>query len=483
MRGRTYAALLAAGAVVLAACSERSNDGPTSPEFAGTKIGCNFTNVSQLTKTEFGNSSAEAGYALDMKNAGAGTDAGTYSGYQILQSLGNKFDDGQTATNSLSTDNAPALAVALLECMNLGGATIPAATVFGSALQYTGAFAVRGLGTEADQSPVKSHDGAWLLEPPGHPGGTAWEYDQSWQGITSLKKNDGSALTFGDARLADAMLVYGQPVTNSAFSDDVQKSTIFNWSTIPAANFDESKGGVVIGECTVESNFLQHNPKSSPDVQVLGFLKSSCYDDGIAMLESAPRNFAQRVFRFFSPSPAYAALATTTGSAGSKGSLSPFEVIFPGKTVLARGFNWSKSGNTVNAPFTPTVTYRVTTLKGTPFLQSYILVWLEATNNQGVKVAICDNWDYTNADGVASFPKAYLNKAGGYTITTRTAGALTLTPLGGSEITVPFVPPSDAQNSPLVNVKNDVTKMPPDACPSFGGDITNPPEAPGPNGL
>src|SRR5690242_12491141 len=98
MGGLRSAAWFLAGAVFLGACSDRSNDAPTGPEFkqdppASPPNGsCNFTTVSSLTKTEFGASSNEAGYAGNMKNAGAGTATATYNGYLILQSLGNKYD-------------------------------------------------------------------------------------------------------------------------------------------------------------------------------------------------------------------------------------------------------------------------------------------------------------------------------------------------------------------------------------------------------
>jgi hypothetical protein len=489
MRGR-YSAVMVMAAAALAACGEQQNELPTSPEFKVVKPACDFTLVSQLTKNEFGNTSAEAGYAGDMKFAGAGTDGATYSGYLILKSVETKFD-GQDAGNSLSTINASALAVALLTCMNIGGSTIPDASVFNSSLQYTGALGVRGLGATADHAPLQAHDGAWQLEPPGHFGTGGWQSDASWQDITTLKTSTGGDLTFGDVRLADALLIYGSsPTSGPDFSDDVEISTVFDWSTRAAAVFGD--GGVLVGECAHESNFLQHNPKSSADVEVLGFVRPSCYQTGFGLGRDAePRSFAERVFRLFSPAPAYAAAANSTGTGTTKSTLSPYQVIFPGTTLLVPPFQWKKSGYVVNTYF-PQIDYQATTFGDTKFKQPYILVWLEATNNQGAKVLTCNNWAYTNAEGKVSFTKAYLNKAGGYTITTRTAGALTITPQGGQEITIPTVPPSDPQISPLINVKNS-TSTPPDLCPSFklGTDYTinadgtatviHAPEAPGPN--
>jgi hypothetical protein len=490
--GGHYSVVAIMAVAALAACGEQRNDLPTSPEFAAAKPACDFTNVSQLTKNEFGNNSTEAGYAGNMKFAGAGTDGATYNGYLILQAVAKKFDDGQDANNSLTTTNAALLTVALLPCMNTGGASIPAATVINSSLQWTGALGVAGLGTVPDYVKVQSHDGAWQLEPPGHfDADHVFQYDASWQDITTLKTSTTPVadLTFGDTRLADAILIYGSQTSALDFSNDDQISTVFDWSTKPAAVFGD--GGVLIGECKSGANFLQHYPKSNPGVEVLGFVQPSCYNPLALGRDSEPRSFAERVFRLFSPAPAYATAVASTGTGTTKSTLSPYEVIFPGKTLLVPPFQWKKSGYIVNTYF-PQIDYQATTLGGTKFLQPYILVWLEATNNQGAKVLMCNNWAYTNAEGKVSFTKAYLNKAGGYTITTRTAGALTITPQGGQEITIPTVPPSDPQISPLINVKNS-TSTPPDACPSFklGTDYTinadgtatviHAPEAPGPN--
>jgi hypothetical protein len=502
MGGRLSRALLTAAGVLLAACGEQSRDVATAPEFAGGRpSGCNFTDVSAMTRDEFGNASAEAGWALDAKLSGSGTDGATFSGYKILRSIEYKFD-AQTSGNSVDPTNASQLTVQLLKCMNVGGAAIPEDTIFRNALRWTGAFGVRGLGGDAVLTPLRpgltstadtrslsSHDGSWVIEPPGtFDANGLWSAATSWQVITSV-----GSTGIGADSLKDALLVYGRPSPSTNFTkDQLIGDNVFDWSTRPIASFGGANGGgytgVTIGQCTAPANFLQHNPSSS--AEVLGYVKPSCFKV-VAFAEPPPRTFAERLVRFLSPAPLAAAAATTTSSGGSKGSLSPFGVIFPGQTVLVKGFNWSKSGNYVNQPFKPLVNYQLTSAKSTKFLQSYILVWLEATNNQGSKVAICNNWAYTNSDGFVSFPAAYLNKAGGYTITTRTAGAFTITPAGFEDpITIPSVPPSGAQVSPLINVKND-TGAPTQGCESFIDYTVNPdgtstigqaPAAPGPNG-
>lgn len=467
--------LLVAVAISVAACSERQTEAPTAPDFKRTASTCDLNAISDLVKTEFGASSQESSIATDMKQSGEGTDQATYDGYSLLRSIETKYQT-QTAGNPPSTSTASALAVALLQCMNIGGASVPQQSVFDAALGFTGAFAVRAFGTTADYLTVTSHDGEWVLEPPGAGSGST-----SWQDI--------SVLTTGitDPRIASTLLVYGQRITDASFGNDPAQSSIFDWSTLPVASFDLTKGGVIVGQCTVTSNYLQHNAKSN-NPEVLGFIRPSCFTQTAMNTEHEPRSFAQRLLRFFAPAPAFAtAAATSTGTGGSKGALSPFVVVDPQKLVLDPTFTWKKSGNVVNQPFSPTVGYNLETKGGSPFLQDYVLVWLEATNNQGAPVAMCNNWAYTNTKGQVAFPAAYLNKAGGYTITTRSSSTVSK-PLAGQDA-IPLVPASDPLVSPLINVKNDVTQNGPMGCTTFvpsydgSGEILNVPEAPGPNGF
>ena len=212
MVGRSQASLALAGTLILAACGEKASEAPTAPEFANRPTtGCSFTNVGNLTKTEFGANSTESGYATSMKNAGASTNDATYNGYLILKSIAGKYTANTDPSSPMSTANASSLTVELLKCMNTGGATIPASSVFAGALGVTGAYGVRGL-TSSEPS-LLSHDGTWILEPPGgaSPG--------NWQAITILT----TGIT--DTRIASAFLAYGVPSTLTAvFIFDSQSS-------------------------------------------------------------------------------------------------------------------------------------------------------------------------------------------------------------------------------------------------------------------
>lgn len=484
MAGRLFVSLVAA-ALVLTACDEKDSSLPSAPDFT-TGAACNFNKLSDRTRDEFGGGSTEAGYVTAMKQAGSGTEVATFNGYRLLRSVANKFE-GQTSTNSLSTGNAAALVVALLPCINTGNIGTPDSATIDATLKFTGAFAVRALSltlpATSEFAPVKSHDDAWLLEPPGHPDGTDWVYDQSWQQVVS------TGLNFADDRLDDAILVLGRANTDPNFTGDTPLSQVFDWSTIPAATLS----GIVVGECVGPSSYLQHFSKSQVNlVEVLGFVKPSCFSGELNVaMERAPRNFAERVFQLLSPAPAYAGLLRSTGTGTKPSTLSPFQNIGTPVAKLTT-IQWKKSGYVVNTPLdkTQAQVYQVLTNAGTKFKQQYILGWLEAANNSGSKVLVCDNYAYSDASGVIRLPKAYLNKAGGYIITTNFTGAFSLTiPSSPNDITVevPNVPPAAPLVSTGINVKNDASKSPPDNCPTFvpqfvNGRLTNPPAFPGPNG-
>jgi hypothetical protein len=428
--------LLVVTAFLATACGERQVDTPTAPELAGQPSACDFngtTGVKNLTKNEFGANSAQATIANNMSNAGAGTAQATTYGYQILQAIGNKYDGTQA-----STSNASALTVALLKCMDIGGATVPAASVFNVALGATGAFGVK---FSTETGAIASHDDAWLLVPPG---------SQTW----------------GQVSGTSAILAYGVPVTNNTFTNDTPLTGVFDWKTLPVVSAF-SDPGIVIGNCTAKG-YLQHNAVGS-GAEILAYL-GDCTNLISQATERAPKTFGERMFRLLSPEPAYATLITG-GTLGSGKHLSPFQVEdITNVNLVPVNFTWSKSGNVVGKPFNPTPVYRILSGGNTPFQQPDVLVWIEAVNNSGVKVDVCNNWAWTNASGVAQFPASYLNKSGGYTMIAKTIGTL-------SHTGIPDVPAGSSVLSPLINVKNGN----PGTCSTFhqGDDL---PLNPGPNG-
>ena len=95
--------------------------------------------------------------------------------------------------------------------------------------------------------------------------------------------------------------------------------------------------------------------------------------------------------------------------------------------------------------------------------------------NNGVNVDMCNNWAYTNTDGVAWFPAGYANKAGGYTIIAKTTG--TSSKPDATQKDLPIIPAGQSVLSPLVNVKNGN----PGTCTTFHLGDQIPPV--GPNGF
>jgi len=432
-------ALLIVTAFLATGCGERQSVTPTGPDLAGQPSTCDFngtTGVKNLTKNEFGANSSQSTLANNMANAGAGTALATSIGFQILQAIGTKYDDPQA-----STSNASALTVALLKCMNIGGATVPTSAVFDAALGAHGAYGVK---FSADVGPVGSHEdpSVWLLEPPG---------SQTWGSIFPTGTN--------------AILAYGSPVTNNTFTNDVPLSGIFDWSTLPHITFADP--GVVIANCKAEG-YLQHNAIGS-GAEILAFVAPSCDNPPQQLTERAPRTIGERLLRFFSPTPAFAAL-TTGVTAGTKKNLSPFQVEdIENVNLVPVNFTWSKSGNVVGKPFKPTPVYQILSGGNTAFHQPDVLVWLEAVNNSGTNVDVCNNWDWTDANGVAQFSAAYLNKSGGYTMIAKTIGT-------NSNTGIPSVPAGTSALSPLINVKNGN----PGSCLTFHQNDPLPAK-PGPN--
>jgi hypothetical protein len=435
-------------ATVLAACGERQGEAPTAPELAGKPTaGCNFTTLSTLVKNEFGASSNEARLAGDFKNLGEKTEQGTFVGYQIIAAVAAKF---QTAPAGTLTANANQLLFEDLKCMNVGTPVLPES--FEPSLGPTGALGVVGF-TSTDKSSVISHDagGSWRLSPP--PNHTWWDITKL---VTSLTTEP----------VKHVAMVFGNSVDDPNFTQDQPLSGVFNWEMIPTGSFDKDPAvvGVIVAECTHPTGYLQHNPAGfSPEV--LGFIKPDCFVEETVLREPGPRTFAERLFRLLAPQPAMATLVGGTGSAGGKGTLSPFIVAGPGFVNLDPQFTWRKSGNRVNAFFDPTPAYQIRSAAGTPFRQDFVFIWLEAFGNSGSKVAVCNNWGYTDANGVAEFPQSYLNKAGGYTMIAKTRGTVSKPEVTGQF--VPTVPPGASILSSGINVKNDVTRSPPDDCPTF----------------
>jgi hypothetical protein len=442
--------ILIAGALLLAGCGEQRTDLPTSPAsptFAAKKTDCNTTLIQQLVNDEFTGSTRVAVNkvvnGLSQYRAAGDSSSATYLGYTVLDSI------ARVGRLQGTPSAGSRLAVQVFRCMSIGSATIPDS--FTIALDDHGAFAVRGWpvadAAAVAAEPVVAEDGAWQLQPPG----TA-----TWNDIVAL----------GVANLADSVaqlfLAYGRPGSTAGFSNDALTSTVFDWSTIPIATFSPA---VLIAQCSQPTGYIQHNPIAS--AEILGYVAVSC--GATSQLERRPASFAERLLRLFQPEPLQAT-ALAIGSAGSRRTLSPFGKIDPVEINLLFASQPNKSGNSMNRYLSPTVTVTAKS-KGGVGIGGSAFVWIEAYNNSGVFVKVCNNWAYTDATGLASFPHAYLNKAGGYTLVAKAATA------AGA----PAVPLKAAVTTALFNVKNSTAPPPDNGCAGSNVYTSGPlPPPPGP---
>jgi hypothetical protein len=271
-------------------------------------------------------------------------------------------------------------------------------------------------------------------------------------------------------------LVVGQPGASTGFTNPgdqllnqsvLVNDPVFNWRTAPTQVFKTLDGspGIEVSQCditptsqvsTYVSGFVQHNGVGS-NPEILGFVSPNCpsnptWTAGIP--RRAPMSLAMRLLQVFTPEAAHALVLG--GGSGSKGSaLSPWGVINPGHVNLVFDpQTLYKAPNQVGQPLKDRsgnlLQVTVTSDGGTAFKQATVFAWIEATNNQGTNVLVCNNWAYTNDQGVALFKNAYLNKAGGYVLTFKTVG----TAASNSAPSTPQTSAGQQPTSALFNVKN-----------------------------
>lgn len=460
--------IAAAAVLVLAGCSEPTGapDARPSPRVGSFEEegGCSAEAVYRLVDQTFTGETRHTVSSLvnnlcTYKEAGDQSNA-TWVGFQILDHIANEGrEQGSPST-------ASELAKAVLRCMTVGEVSLP--TSFADALSPGGAFSVRGFTSGdsrlvASEPPDANTDINWVIEPP---------VGQTWRTITSLTERP----------LADSVshlfLAFGQPapLTQPDFTHDILKSDVFDWATLPVAHFDLTKGGAIVGVCDDEPPyFIQHLPVGQQDFEILGFVSPACPGPAvIGALRGRQSPFAGLV-RFFTPTPAYAAFATS-GTAGGKGSLSPFGKVDPGAVNLGYTSEFLKHGYSINTFIRPTINIAASSNGGAPFRQDGVFAWLEAVTNNGYPAKLCNNYAFADEAGQFQFPKAYFTKPGGYTIIANTLGTVS-DPHDGF---VPHVPPGHVATSPIVNVKNS-TAHPPAPCKVYKSGDPLPP-APGPNG-
>lgn len=472
-----FLSCLCLAVITVAGCSDRQGEAPTaprSPAFAAavTKPACNYQNI--LTKDipgywpNSGGTAVKAAQAyattlVKTMQAAAGLNPAdsstiTFAGFRVLDTLARTAAAADTIPSQPTTPAAGStLALDLLICMDVPAAAVP--TSFVAALGHNGAFGVRGLTTN-DLRPSGSKDSVWNVSPVSGP----WSSVAKRAPLSSPDSGGSAAASLQDTAKR-VFLLFGQPFSSAtsftASGDSLRNQTVvgvdslYSWSAVPAQVFQTSSRdpGILLSQCGPAGyvqGFLQHNPQGSGKAEILQFAPANCPSLPMWFSKAGllgPPTLAHRLWHLLVPEPAYAVVLG--GGSGTKSTgLSPWGVIFPGAVNLTNATWPSKSGNTVNVAFSPTITDTARSNGGVPFKGPTVFAWLEAINNQGVNVLVCNNWAFTEPNGALEFKKAFLNKAGGYTLTMKTVGTNVSNP------GTPPVPAGSPISSPLFNVKN-----------------------------
>ena len=434
-RCMNWLALVTAGSI--AACSDQAVETPTAPNFKPTPPPtCSFPTLQQAVNDQFTGTTDTyvSGLVTDAKNLkDTNAPAADLKLYEALDTLAAQFGQGTPTTASL-------VAYRALLCTT-GGAAGLADTTFIPAFGANGAFAAVGY-TATDNRTVASHDnGRWVLHPEKTPPGA------TWASISST----------------EPLIIYGAPVTISAdsFTNDppIISGNIFDWKSHPAGvTFTPD---VIVGNCEpgtpapgVVGWYVQHNAVSgafsTDTAEILDFVAPDCSS---SLFRQVRLSFGQRLLKLFVPSEAYASYFLPT-SGGRKTALSPDAVVDPDAINLVFEFQPKKSGNSVGKKLLGTNNQPLSVIArsegGTSFRQTEVFAWLEAKNNQGSFVQVCNNWAKSDADGRFTFTNAFINKSGGYILTVKTVG----TQVTNSAEGAPKVPPGQQPATDLFNVKN-----------------------------
>ena len=468
VRSARWLTLVAAAGV--AACSDKSADTPTAPDFKPTPPApsCSFPTVGQLVNAVFtgtvdNNVSALVNDAKLLKPDNPA--AADLKLYEVLDSLAYFFGQG-------SVDNAAKLAYQTLLCTTGGASGLTEDTFEGAfAEDGTGAFASLAYKAD-DKRVVGSHDGLWVV----HPFGT-----KSWNEIASVTP----------------LIIYGAPIeiAENSYTNDppIQSTTIFNWESHPdGVTFSppNQPNQLVVGNCEPGSGpgvpnalYIQHNsvnlnPNNSGAAEILDFVTPNCTSDFPTNLQLG---FGDRIWGLFAPTTLYASFFLPT-SGGRKGALSPDAAVSVDALEFTLASQPAKSGQ-VGQPLKgkdgKPLTVVASSDGGTSFKQTQVFGFIRAKNNQGQFVLICNNWDYSDETGKFEFTNAFLNKAGGYTVEFLSPG----TAVDESAPGTPQIPPIPTPITTLFNVKNgpigDASEC--TGANVYNGDLDGPfPEPPGP---
>ena len=180
--------------------------------------------------------------------------------------------------------------------------------------------------------------------------------------------------------------------------------------------FDGQRSGAISwrGSSAGPSQLLPAQSQAGSTVEVLGFVKPSCFHEIALRRELSPRH-----------SPSASSGCCTRSGVRDAGHLHRHRWLEARRSArsrcigpdrwsnLAALFTWKKSGNTSGKPFAPTSSTRFRAKAGHQVPAGLHPHLARGDRQSRASTSdVCNNWAYTNANGVAQFPAAYLNKAG-----------------------------------------------------------------------
>jgi hypothetical protein len=403
MSRRIIAGLAFAGVAILASCSQdRSPNAllPTEASLARTPAppSCSFTTATQDLKNYFTNTSGptkdQAFTLLDaMQKAyiAGGAAGATSAGFDVLARVGAAV--GTTAVKGTALQGS-LFANDVLLCMSVNGYVNPVNLV--PALDVGGLFAVRKNG---DTGAIVARSGRYGAEP---------------------STPAGWPITSGTA------LFYGATVTPDATFDDTPVGTVFDLKTLPTPLTFSPK--IRVGVCDLTTNGRILHVHGTDAAVVLAIDDPTFCPATITSSEIPSSMFAvaaHQLASWLSPKPAYAAnrmMFVLIKGGGTVGGLSEIGPIAPQDTIIlstvpnaaVSDTTLSLDGRPDSSQFNPVVRVLVLTKAGKNPIGG-VTINLTVIGNKGSYVAN-GGTAITGADGYASFPNFYINKAGGYTI-------------------------------------------------------------------
>ncbi len=424
---RSLTFTLAAGTVLLLGACDASTPVATNaslkPGAPPPSSSCSPNDLVKAAADLAGRPSALVDLASQITSQNAGTAAGTALVFNVFAEVAQLADAGHAAgswTEQNSLDGAKVTTLGLA-CGNIALTGAATAEAFSAALRSSGLYEVRG-GSADPSSEAIAHDAKGGVQPPAAGFGT-------W--------------------LSGRGLFYGYPIVTfgvEVFGGYAMDISVARPVTPPATQPSALLGDGVVALCPNVNpqgfdNAQLRVQKTSHVLPVASGEFLTCVQASEPTLRSAASGLS------------LALAAASGGVGGTVRNFSPHEVVFPGSVNLT--FVHEPTNGAANEPLRgqggSIVTVKATAQNGTPW--EGVRVQLSALKNEGSFVAVCHDQADTDADGLATFATASVNKAGGYRLVAHTV------PSASDPDVQAFA--ADSVSSGLFNVKNGKT---PDSC-------------------